>query len=105
MKKKLGLHIVLVLFIIAFTLIAISYQNIYTSFLDNKNNNIKKVINEKESELFDKEEALKNLLEKVVEKRTEKEKLNNLLKEKENQLKVLQKNWRGINVLWKRNYI
>ncbi|GAA0120857.1 MAG: hypothetical protein KID00_16970 [Clostridium argentinense] len=92
MKKKLGLHIVLVLFIIAFTLIAISYQNIYTSFLDNKNNNIKKVINEKESELFDKEEALKNLLEKVVEKRTEKEKLNNLLKEKENQLKVLQKN-------------
>ena len=73
MKKKLGLHIVLVLFIIAFTLIAISYQNIYTSFLDNKNNNIKKVINEKESELFDKEEALKNLLEKVVEKRTEKE--------------------------------
>lgn len=91
MKKKFDLHIVLVLFVIAFTLIAISYKNIYTSFLENRNSNIKKVINEKESELFNKEEEFKNLSKIIREKQAEKENLNNLLREKEEQLERLQK--------------
>ncbi|WP_454054100.1 hypothetical protein [Clostridium sp. Marseille-Q7071] len=92
MKKKLDLNILLVLFIIAFTLIVISYKNVYTIFLENKSSNIKRVMNEKTSELFYKEEEIRNLSKIINDKKAKKEKLNNLLIEKEEQLRILQKN-------------
>lgn len=92
MKKKLDMNILVVLFIIVFTLIAISYKNIYTNFLENKSSNIKRVMNEKTSELFYKEEEIRNLSKVINDKKAEKEKLNNLLIEKEKQLRTLQRN-------------
>ncbi|WP_312573418.1 hypothetical protein [Clostridium sp.] len=90
MKKKLDLNIILVLFIIAFTLIAISYKNIYTSSLENKSSNIKRVMNENTSELFYKEEDIRNLSKIINDKKAKKEKLNKILIEKEEELRILQ---------------
>lgn len=92
MKKKLDMNILVVLFIIVFTLIAISYKNIYTSFLENKSSSIKRVMNEKTSELFYREEEFRDLSKMINDKKTKKEKLNNLLTEKEKQLRTLQRN-------------
>jgi len=92
MKKKLDMNILVVLFIIVFTLIAISSKNIYVNFLENKSSNIKRVMDEKTSELFYKEEEIRNLSKIINDKKAEKEKLNNLLIEKEKQLRTLQGN-------------
>lgn len=90
MKKKLDLNIILVLFIIAFTLIVISYKNIYTSSLENKSSNIKRVMNEKTSELFYKEGDIRNLSKIINDNKAKKEKLNKILIEKEEELRILQ---------------
>ncbi|WP_461614901.1 hypothetical protein [Clostridium sp. Marseille-QA1073] len=92
MKKKLDSNILLVLFIIVFTLIAISYKNIYINFLEDKNSNIKDVMNEKRSVLFYKEEDIRNLSKIINDKKAKKEKLNKILIEKEEQLRILQRN-------------
>jgi spermidine/putrescine-binding protein len=92
MKKKLDMNILVVLFIIIFTLIAISYKNIYTSFLENKSSNIKKVMDEKTSEFFYKEEEIGNLSKIINDKKGKNEKLNKILIEKEERLRILQRN-------------
>lgn len=92
MKKKLDMNILVVLFIIIFTLIAISYKNIYTSFLENKSSNIKRVMDEKTSEFFYKEEEIGNLSKIINDKKAKNEKLNKILIEKEERLRILQRN-------------
>lgn len=92
MKKKLDMNILVVSFIIIFTLIAISYKNIYTSFLENKSSNIKRVMDEKTSEFFYKEEEIENLSKIINDKKVKNEKLNKILIEKEERLRILQRN-------------